>query len=798
LNLSPIACKLTACVCFDEKAKLGCSHPEVGPQDIRPAKPDDCAHFKPQLEVVVRENNRYFIRSVLNRKEIEFGKSKLESADESGAGIINAADQLQVRRQDVFFVQINIPNRFEKESITYKVVSNRKLVVFYQDERPRFPIKLFELEKTGAREALAKSLDVKREKIDTIAAEILSTVHQEVEQNNGETQETNGQVFEEKPSEELKARAEQILNNEDPADYIVKVAAKIHYGDENKIRILWYDGITGVSPSLRQVLDTMIVGTAGVGKSNLVETVLLLFPDEFVIVLKECSPKAIYYAVKSGIELNGVIIYFDDVPDNPETVKVLKDLASNNIISPRLWSVSTERELLDVTVEGHIVIFASAVESLSDKADQFLRRYLILNPDENPDINEKVMEKIKRDIRFGQQGTTWLPKEDLKIAKEIVRQIKACEDSVTIPFDFEFPTSVVTERTNLKQFAALLCAITKTRFAQRVSIDGNLLAQPEDFDEAVRLWNTRQPEKVDVVTLKVLKLLGDEEPQEMKVDKNESVWDPSPRTSTTLAKELKLGPRRVNEKLNHLYDQGFADRKAVGGRGNPYAYWRSTGKINPTTQAFPETPKSQAAIRLKAPKTSSDDYYGESGLAGKEPELVRIYMERMDKYLEKHPLSTLSTEPVSAVIIEEKTEPKTGSNPKKKPSLLGVQKTLERTSPAENEENSGVQNSPPPKSPEIINEEIKLEKESIQEKSPNDLGDGTKPESEKAVMVSVRDWCKGEQSKSGTSEISLISLQSFIEKTLKVAKSSAVVQKAFDTGIITHHPKQQAGLAVVV
>jgi predicted transcriptional regulator len=517
-----------------------------------------------------------------------------------------------------------------------------------------------------------------------------------------------------------------------------------------------------------------------------------LFPDEFVIVLKECSPKAIYYAVKSGISLDGVIIYFDDVPDNPETVKVLKDLASNNIISPRLWSVSAERDLLDVKIEGHIVIFASAVESLSDKADQFLRRYLILNPDENPDINEKVMEKIKRDIRFGQQGTTWLPEEDLKIAKEIVRQIKACEDSVTIPFDFEFPTSVVTERTNLKQFAALLCAITKTRFAQRLSIDGNLLAQPEDFDEAVRLWNTRQPEKVDVVALKVLKLLGDQEPQEMKIDK-ESVWEPEPQTSTTLAKELKLAPRRVNEKLNHLYDQGFVDRKAVSGRGNPYAYWISSGKINPTTQGISELPKTQAAIRLKDPKTSSDDYYGATGLAGKEPELMRIYMERMDKYLEKYPLST---EPVSAVIIGEKKEPRKSPDSKRKASHLGVQKTLEKTSPTKNEENSGVQNSTPPKSPGIITEEIKAENESIHENSPNDLGENTKPESSRqSVMLSVKDWCKTEQVKNGTSEISLVSLQNFIEKTLKIDESSDVVKKALDLGIIQPY---KAGMVVVV
>ena len=72
------------------------------------------------------------------------------------------------------------------------------------------------------------------------------------------------------------------------------------------------------------------------------------------------------------------------------------------------------------------------------------------------------------------------------------------------------------------------------------------------------------------------------------------------------------------------------------------------------------------------------------------------------------------------------------------------------------------------------------------------------PESEKtAIMISVKDWLRTEQSNNGTSEISVVGLQDFIEKELKIADSSAVVQKAYDLGIITPHPKE-AGKAVVV
>lgn len=108
------SCKLNACMHFSEKVKLNCSHPEIGPQDMRPLSPASCPQFKPRLEVVLREG-KYFIRSVLNCKEIEFGKSRHEDLDEAGARIINAADQLQVRPKDVFIIQMSIPISDEEQ-----------------------------------------------------------------------------------------------------------------------------------------------------------------------------------------------------------------------------------------------------------------------------------------------------------------------------------------------------------------------------------------------------------------------------------------------------------------------------------------------------------------------------------------------------------------------------------------------------------------------------------------------------------------------------------------------------------
>jgi hypothetical protein len=484
------------------------------------------------------------------------------------------------------------PSTFSLGEFTVRV--KRNLALVYRGDEPIYPIEIHKLKSVAARKSLAKSLGVDENLVHPVAAKLLEILLTKPEELKP--------IEKKKPAEfEIEKKVMEILEKQDPIEFVADVVQKIHYGDREKSQLVW---LGAISPGLGFELNLITVGTAGIGKSDLIYAVLCTIPDEYVVRLKECSPKAVYYAVKAGVQIGKAVLYFDDVPDNPEAIKLLKDIASENRYDPRLWSVTADREFLDVELKGDFVVFASAVETLTDPGDQIIRRYLVLNPDENPEVNKKVMDKIKEDMRLG-RGKRWLP-PDFDVTKEITRQIKEADFQVLIPFDFDYPDYGPLSRSELKQFIALIWAIAKARFKQRLSLGKLLFAQLEDFEEAVKLWRLRQPGKVDETAIKILDELGDEEPKEDYDEKGKVIgFSPTPVTSTVIAKKLKIKPQRVREKLEHLYNMGYVDRKAVSGRGNPYAYWKSQAYF-----AVSEMAKSLSPIRLKEAKIEVLDYFG--------------------------------------------------------------------------------------------------------------------------------------------------------------------------------------------
>jgi hypothetical protein len=512
---------------------------------------------------------------------------------------------------------------YELGDYVFKV--RRNLLIVYEGAEPRYPLNLSGLSSLQNRKALAKSLDLEEEDITMLAAKILTDYEEDT------AKKTLHEEAEHSPPSDTRNRATEILETIDPIEYVADTIQLIHYGDRGKVKIAWLGTVT---PGLGYELNIVTVGTSGVGKSDMIYAVLSTVPDEYVCKLKECSPKAVYYAVHAGMSLEKVVLYFDDVADNPETVKLLKDLASENSADPRLWTVNKEREHLDVELKGDFVVLASAIKNLSDEGDQVTRRYTVLNPDEHPETNKHVLEKIKNDMRCG-RGKRWLPPQ-FEIAKEVTRQIKEADYKVQIPFDFDFPDNGTIARSELKQFIALIWAVVKARFKQRLTVDKFLFAEPEDFETAVELWKERQTLKIAESAVKILKELPEAEPQLVYGDEEKvPVYSPEPVTSTTLARKLREKPRAIRDTLAHLYNMGCVDYKAIGGRGNPYAYWRVQASIQnenkPNDLGDFETPKSLSPIRLKNLENSVNDYYAQTKTQYPELDMGKVH----EKYMRK-------------------------------------------------------------------------------------------------------------------------------------------------------------------
>lgn len=474
----------------------------------------------------------------------------------------------------------------------YVVKTKGGLAIFYYNDEPQYPIKITKLQTISARKSLAKSLGVDIEIIHQVAARLLLKEQPTVEPDLLVKKDSS-------TSSEAEVRALEILTSEKPLEFIADTIQKIHVGDRDKSKLIW---LTTVTPGLGYELNIMMVGMTGIGKSDLVYVVLCCVPDEFVIRLKECSPKSIYYAVKAGVEIEKAVLYFDDVPNKPDTVKTLKDITSENRSNPRLWSVTKDREHIDVALPGSFVVLASAVTNLTDEGGQINRRYIVLNPEENLEANKPIINHIKEEMRSG-RGKRYLPAE-FEVAKELTRMIREEEVKVLIPFDFEYPDYGTEARSELKQFCALIWSVARVMFKQRLIIDGYVLAERMDFDEARRLWGLRQGLKLDETARKVLEHLRKEEPKQIHNEDGGFQFSTDPVTSTMIATELKERPKLVQDKLKHLYDMGYVDRKPIGGRGNPYAYWKS-----PAYLRFQGMRQSSCSIKLKHPNMSSDDLY---------------------------------------------------------------------------------------------------------------------------------------------------------------------------------------------
>lgn len=438
-------------------------------------------------------------------------------------------------------------------------------IVIYKDGAPVAPVKLKELLSPRGWKDLGKMLGIDKEKIAQVAALIVEAMPEP------QTEQTS-EVLDASESTDKKGsilpEVVTILTENDPMDFVADVVQKLHKGDRELSKLIW---IATLSPEAGYAIHIIIVGPSGCGKSDLMEVVLLCIPDEKRVALKDMSAKSAYYAAESGFDFNGCTFYIDDVEDKDELINMLKDIASNNRIRLRQWSVSEDKQFADREVKGLFSMFVSAIESLTDTENQMLRRYIVIEPDQNPLLNREVVDDITERMRKGEHLLI-LP-ADFEIAKQVTNAIKEQNFKIIIPFRYTFPANNTFDRTEAKVFAALTRSVAKSRFKQRIIINDTLLAQPEDFDSAKKLWALRKRSKLDTVAEKILEILPEQEP--VFDDEGKPIVVAEVITATKVAKRLNISQRTAHEKLKLLYNTGKASRQGKGSKGKAYFYWKS-------------------------------------------------------------------------------------------------------------------------------------------------------------------------------------------------------------------------------
>jgi primase-polymerase (primpol)-like protein len=234
-------------------------------------------------------------------------------------------------------------------------------------------------------------------------------------------------------------RAMEILEREDPVDFIIKSFERMHIGDKPTAKYL-----------LASVISQQIKNTKGIqpkthgrstgGKTHCAEVMAHHMPQG---VVKEMtvSAKALYY--EEDLKAR-TVIFSDDVSMTDDLDATLKRTMSN---FTKITIHKTVDKGVAVTKEipPRIVWWLTSVgDSFSEELNN---RLVGLGVDDDPETDRLVFEHQKRQAKIGQLDL--IEDETVQICREIIRLIREEElFNVIIPFSESIEMSHIENRRN--------------------------------------------------------------------------------------------------------------------------------------------------------------------------------------------------------------------------------------------------------------------------------------------------------------------------------------------------------------
>ena len=278
-------------------------------------------------------------------------------------------------------------------------------------------------------------------------------------------------------------RAMEILEKEDPVDFIIKSFERMHIGDKPTAKYL-----------LASVISQQIKNTKGIqpkthgrstgGKTHCAEVMAHHMP-EGVVKEMTVSAKALYY--EDDLKPR-TVIFSDDVSMTDDLDATLKRTMSN---FTKVTTHKTVDKGMAVTKEipPRIVWWLTSVgDSFSEELNN---RLVGLGVDDDPETDKQVFKYQKRQAKIGQMDL--IEDETVQICREIIRLIRTEElFNVIIPFAEAIEMSHIENRRNFPRFLDLIKASAVLHFKQRKTDENsNLVATEDDFNFALGLYTPR-------------------------------------------------------------------------------------------------------------------------------------------------------------------------------------------------------------------------------------------------------------------------------------------------------------------
>ncbi len=289
-------------------------------------------------------------------------------------------------------------------------------------------------------------------------------------------------------TEEIKAKALDILKNGTPVEYFLDVFNKIHVGDRDLGQVLIYcigSQLNKTSSGLHPKLS----GESGMGKSDAVESFLHCLPS-CAYVRTSLSSKAIFYHnIKPG-----TIIFLDDYKQNDDLDTIIKQTSSKFHDTYEHRTIDKDRTAQTMLAPPEIVWAITSVDTAQDI--QVLNRQVGLDVDSTEDQTRAVIEHLLKQAENGEER--FPVTEEVLICRAIVLELKKHSFRVAIPYASRIKWTDFSSRRNPSIFLDLLRANAVWHFLQRNVRDDDIIeASEQDFHDAKRLYVGRADTLID-------------------------------------------------------------------------------------------------------------------------------------------------------------------------------------------------------------------------------------------------------------------------------------------------------------
>jgi DNA primase len=353
--------------------------------------------------------------------------------------------------------------------------------------------------------------------------------------------------------------AADFLRQRDLTAQITEDLSALGYVGEDENKLLTYSG--AVSRKLDKPLGVVIQGSSGSGKSELVEKVLSLCPEEDVFFYTRLTAQSLYYiGLQDPFGLAHKVVAVEEAKGAEEANYALRVLLTRRRLD---LQTTLHQTAVHIVLHGPVAYLDTTTGDLTD--DETANRVLQVRMDAS-----EAQTKAVLDAQRQRAATVPGPADQAIIARHQAAQRLLQPIPVIIPFaqQIPFPTQHTRARRDHQRLLDLVCAIAflhqyQRRHGQAQGVDF-IEASPDDYDLAAQLMQRCLGYAFDDLSPKARELY--ECIQRRLREQSQSTVT---RGDIVRWTSWKLGP--VRKQLAQLVELGYL-RKLTGSKGQEYVY----------------------------------------------------------------------------------------------------------------------------------------------------------------------------------------------------------------------------------